>query len=249
MEIDFYDKVARKFGNYSSGVEIEKEFTNGDPEAAFKNELLRVSGPEIEALDVGCADGRFTLSVAPYFKKIWAIDISEGMLSYANKLKEQTGVSNVTFKNVDIHKNNFLLECFDLIYCRRGPTDYQTFESILVPGGYYVEIGIGEQDARDIKEVFGRGQGYEKWNKPVLEKDIIELMGLRFNIICAGEYKYMEYYKNSADLSRFLESVPIFTDYDPVADRDHLARYIATHKTEKGIALPRHRIVLVGQKK
>jgi len=249
MEIDFYDKVAEKFGSYSSGVEVIKEFPGEDPEERFKSELLQAAGLGIEALDVGCADGRFTISVAPNFKKITAIDISDGMLAAADKLKKETGIKNVDFRKIDLFYNKYFSDIFEVIYSRRGPTDYLEFERLLVRGGRYVGIKIGEQDAQGIKEVFGRGQNYGKRNEPALKRDLKELEDVRFNVLYTGEYLYTEYFKTSADLSNYLERVPIFEDYDPILDRDNLAQYIAEHKTEKGIALQRHRIVIVAEKK
>ncbi|KKT54236.1 MAG: Methyltransferase type 11 [Candidatus Woesebacteria bacterium GW2011_GWA1_44_23] len=248
MEIDFYNKVAEKFENYSTEVDMQKEFPGEDPEERFISELLQAADSRIEALDVGSRDGRFTLSVAPNFKKITAIETSDSMLETACKLQKETGITNVSFRKIDIFHNQYFSEIFGVIYSRRGPTDYLEFERLLVPGGKYIGIKVGEQDARAIKEIFGRGQNYGKWNEPVLKRDIKDLEDVWLTVSCAGEYLYTEYFKTSVDLSSYLEKVPIFEDYDPIKDRDNLARYIAEHKTEKGIALQRHRIVLVAEK-
>ncbi|XP_073409297.1 uncharacterized protein [Dendrobates tinctorius] len=46
------------------------------------------------ALDVGCGTGRYTLPLAPHFKKVLGLDISESQLSLA---KELTSAKNVTY--------------------------------------------------------------------------------------------------------------------------------------------------------
>ena len=71
MKNNFYDKVAKKFGGYHTDARYPKEYPNGDPEKVFKEKLLELSGKNKVVLDVGCADGRFTLSIASNFIKLW----------------------------------------------------------------------------------------------------------------------------------------------------------------------------------
>ena len=116
---NFYDKVAKKFGQYHTGVKYSKECPAGDPEEVFKKNLLELSGKAKIALDTGCADGRFTLSIAPHFKKVIAIDLSKGMLKAAKKLQKDKGMSNVDFKYMDAHRIEYPDKTFDVIYNRR----------------------------------------------------------------------------------------------------------------------------------
>ncbi|HJY98113.1 MAG TPA: class I SAM-dependent methyltransferase [Patescibacteria group bacterium] len=248
MPGDFYDKVAKKFGKYSSGIEYIKECPDGDPEEIFKDQLIKHAGKNIRALDVGCADGRFTLQVAPFFKEILAIDTSEGMLSAAKKFQEEAGVTNVNFEKMDFFNNNLPSDSFNLVNSRRGPTDYPEFYRLLKTKGFYTGIRIGNLDTKELKETFGRGQDYDKMNTPVLESDSKRLKDAGFDITFAREYSYSVYYKSIDDLSKALESVPIFEDYDPVKDRENLEKYAAAHTTPKGIHLPRHRVVFVAIK-
>ena len=86
----------------------------------------------------------------------------------------------------------------------------------------YLEIEIGEKDTKDIKIVFGRGQNFGDWDKSRLEinKKEIELQG--FEIIFAKDYEYNEYYSTKEDLDTFLQSVPIFEDFDSIKDKELL---------------------------
>src|SRR3989344_2924666 len=104
MSKNFYDKAARKFGGYHTGARITDEFPNGDPEAIFKEKLLQASGKDKQVLDIGCADGRFTLSIAGYFEKVIAIDTSKGMLNSAIKRQHEAHIDNVEFIEQDVHK-------------------------------------------------------------------------------------------------------------------------------------------------
>lgn len=248
MTQNFYDKVAKKFGNYSTPVKISRECTNGNPEDIFKEELIEASRKDKIVLDVGCADGRFTISISSYFAKVTAIDTSRGMLESARKLQKKSNITNVSFLSKNLHSNDFGDESFDVIYSRRGPTDYPEFFRLLKKGGYYIGIGIGEKDTQRIKEVFGRGQNFGDWNSSSLNKNIKEIEKTGLKIIFGQDYLYNEYYQSEKDLDTFLQGVPIFEDYDSQKDKDLLKKYVSENTTPKGIILPRHRIVIVMKK-
>ncbi len=247
MSTDFYDKVARKFGKYNTGARITKEFLHGKPEAVFKEKLLQASGKDKQVLDVGCADGRFTLSIAEHFEKIIAIDTSKGMLNSAIKRQQETHIRNVEFIEQDVHKMTYG-EIFDVIYSRRGPIDYPLFYRALKANGLYLEIAIGEKDTQALKETFGRGQNYGCWNKSEVEKDKQEIISAGFSILFASDYLYNEFYKTYDDLDLFLQGVPIFEDYDSVQDEESLRKYVKEYQDDKGIRLERHRVVIVAKK-
>lgn len=247
MSTDFYDKVARKFGKYQTGARITDEFPHGDPEAVFREKLLQVSGKDKQVLDVGCADGRFTLSIAEHFEKVIAIDTSKGMLNSAIKRQQKIHARNVEFIEQDVHKMTYS-EIFDVVYSRRGPIDYPLFYKALKPNGLYMEVDIGEKDTQALKETFGRGQNYGSWNESELKKDKKEVVTAGFNILFAQNYLYSEFYKTYDDLDLFLQGVPIFEDYDSVRDKENLKKYVKEYKTDKGIRLERHRVVIVAKK-
>ena len=66
--------------------------------------------------------------------------------------------------------------------------------------------------------------------------------------VFAKDYFCDEYYATYKDLDIFLQGVPIFEDFDSEKDRGLLEKYVEQYKTEKGIKLPRHRVVIVFQK-
>lgn len=244
----FYDKVAQKFGSYNVPAKYTTEYEDDAPEEVFKRRLIKRSGKNKIALDVGCGDGRFTLKIAFYFKKVVAIDLSIGMLKAAKDLQKKLKIKNVSFEEVDAYRTPYKNESFDLVWSRRGPSKFPEIYRLLKKGGYFVEIGIGEQDCRRLKEIFGRGQDFGKWNEKVLEKNKKELKKPGFEIIFAEEYFYTEYYPDYQNLDLFLQGVPIFTDFDSKKDRKYLTEYVNKYQTEKGISLPRHRIVVVAKK-
>lgn len=244
----FYDKVAKKFGGYQTPHRSTVEYPHGDPEEAFKNKVLECSGKGKTALDLGCADGRFTLSIASHLK-IVAIDLSKEMLSVAKKLQKEKRITNVVFEEQDANRTTYHDGTFDVIYSRRGPTPYKEIKRLLKAGGLFIEISIGELDAKEIKLVFGRGQKYGKeWMKNVKGQSVKDLEKLGFRILFAKDYFYTEYYPTYKDLDLFLQGVPIFEDFDSEKDKEKLSDYVRDNSSEKGIKLPRHRVVILAQK-
>src|SRR3989344_2798775 len=250
MAKDFYDKVAKKFGGYGygAGPRYKSEYPAGNPEIIFKEKLLGLSSINKIALDIGCADGKFTLSIAPSFQKVYGIDTSKVNLDVATSHNEDKRSKNVEYSLQDASHTLFEDSFFDLAYCRRGPSYYKEYHRILKSKGYYLEIGIGERDALELKEIFGRGQGYGKWDKSTLDKNLENLQNLGFAIIFAENFHYFEYYRLPEDLDLFLQGVPIFEDFDSEKDKILLQKYIKKFLSNKGIQLSRHRLVMVAQK-
>ena len=244
----FYNKVAKKFGGYKSEAIHESNFSNGNPEEIFLEQLIKYSGRDMIALDIGCADGRFTLKVSPNFKQIIAIDVSEQMLDAAKQLQAEQKISNVIFQKIDAAETPFKNEYFDVVYSRRGPTPYREIHRILKKSGCFAEISIGEKDAKELKEVFGRGQNFGDWDKSVLASKKTELETLGLKPIFVKEFFYSEYYSGIDSLSLWLESVPIFKDFDPTKDKKLLSKYVERMNTQEGVELKRHRVVIVARK-
>lgn len=244
----FYNKVAKKFGNYHTDAKYVREYPNGDPEKVFKEKLTELSDKDKTVLDVGCADGRFTLSIASCFKEIKAVDLSKGMLDAAKNLQKEKGVTNVSFEEEDAEKTTYLDGMFNIIYSRRGPTPFSEFKRLLKSNGHFIGINIGEKDCQEIKEIFGRGQNFGQWNESRLEKDKKKLIDNGFEIIFGKDFYGNEYYASYEDLDLFLQGVPIFEDFDSDKDKKFLEKYVARFKTKKGIQLSRHRVVILAQK-
>lgn len=248
---NFYDRVAKKFGGYAFGTNKPKytsEYTDGNPEDVFKAKLISLAGRDQNVLDIGCGDGKFTFEVAENFQHIQGIDNSEELIKIALSKKEELDIDNVDFKLEDARKISFPDETFDIAFCRRGPSSYREYYRVLRKGGYYLEIGIGEQDCADIKKIFGRGQNYGGWNQSRLAMDKEEFIKIGFKIIYTEDFFYKEYYDSIDELDNFLQGVPIFEDFDSEKDRANLEMYCTKFQTDKGVLLPRHRIVYVIQK-
>ena len=249
--VNFYDKVAKKFGGYAysnSKPKYSSEYPNGNPEQIFKTKLLELANAETVALDIGCGDGRFAFEICPNFSLIHGVDNSVELIKIAHSKKESLKISNVAFIVEDASKTSFPDNFFDLVFNRRGPTFYLEYFRLLKKYGFYLEIGIGEQDSIDIKKEFGRGQNYGNWSQPRLPKDREMFTRIGFKIIFTQDFKYTEYYESINELNIFLQGVPIFEDYNSFKDKHHLESYASKFQTPKGILLTRHRVVYVIQK-
>jgi SAM-dependent methyltransferase len=245
MNPEFYSKVADRFGGYSSGAKRTTVYPEGDPEALFDRITTGAGGPAARLLDVGCADGRNLLAIAPSFGQVHAIDLAPQMLDSARRWLATSGLRHVEFSLRDAAATGFPDGYFDVITSRRGPLFAQEFHRLLRPGGSLVYLGIGEQDVRELKEVFGRGQLYRRWEgNPVSRDERVRLERAGFTVPLEQVVPYQEYFHSAADLSRFLEMVPIFEDYDQAQDRELLDRYVEAASRERGILMNRHWFVL-----
>jgi Methyltransferase domain len=244
----FYDKVARRFGEYRTPARSTTDYRGANPAEVFERKLVDLGRPEVVALDAGSGDGRFTLRMAAHFKYVLGIDTAREMLAVAERKRREQAVANVRFEVRDAASTGLADASFEVIYSRRGPTKYREFARLLRSGGHVLHEGIGEQDALGLKEVFGRGQGFDRLGVSWLDRarSFQEEAGLR--VAYAAEFVYDEYFPTHEDLGTFLQGVPIFEDFDPVADRERLERYAGQATTPKGIHLLRHRFVTVARK-
>jgi SAM-dependent methyltransferase len=248
-ESAFYDTLAAKFGGYSveHGEPTHRRYAGADPEAVFEELVRRYAGPETRGLDIGCADGRHTLELASSFAHLTGIDLSQGMLEVGRRLQAEQQIAKASFEARDAEHTGYEDASFDLVYSRRGPTFYAEFSRLLRPGGVYVEVQIGDQDARALKEQFGRGQDYGGWDTPALGRNAEALRSAGLEVIEALECHYDDFYRDLDHFCDFLEGVPIFTDFDRAADLPHLEAYVAGHTEAEGIILPRHRVVIAAR--
>jgi len=170
------------------------------------------------------------------------------MLAKAKQLKEERKVSNVTFQEANAERLPFQNKYFDLIYSRRGPSPYIEISRVIKQVGYYLEICIGEKDAKELKEIFGRGQGFGEWDNPVSKTKIDDLNTYGFKTILVQDYFYSEIYPDIENLDLFLQGVPIFKDFDSEKDKYSLLSYAKKMRGAGGIELRRHRVVIVAEK-
>ncbi|MFG2396810.1 class I SAM-dependent methyltransferase [Streptomyces lydicus] len=249
MDAEFYSRVAERFGGYLSDARSTDVFADGRPDAVFDELATGLGTPHARLLDVGCADGRSLLRISPAYGAVTGIDLSTSMLECAARHRAEAGLSHVTFELCDAARTGLPDGYADVVTSRRGPLIADEFERVLRPGGFVVYMGIGEQDARELKETFGRGQNFDSWNDRPLSDDIAqELSEAGFVVTRNQAFRFEEFYHSAADLDTFLHQVPIIENYDSAADEEAFDRYVAAVSVDQGIRLSRHWFIVQAQK-
>jgi ubiquinone/menaquinone biosynthesis C-methylase UbiE len=249
MDAEFYSRVAERFGGYFSDARSTDVFPDGRPDTAFDDLVNALGTPDGRLLDVGCADGRRLLSTSRAYGAAIGLDLSSSMLEVAERYRVEAGLEHVTFELRDATRTGLPDGYADVVTSRRGPLIADEFERVLRPGGAMLYMGIGEQDARDLKETFGRGQDFGSWNDtPVAEKVARELSGAGLVVTRNQTFRFEEYYHSAGDLETFLQQVPILEDYDPAVDKEKFDRFVAAATVDQGVLLSRHWFIVQAQK-
>lgn len=69
-----YNNIAKKFGGFKSRFyHVSDQLPEDDPEEIFLELIKKYAGDRKVGLDVGAGDGQFTIKLAPYYKKTYAI--------------------------------------------------------------------------------------------------------------------------------------------------------------------------------
>jgi len=86
-QAEMYDQQHQKFRNY------EKEVLE-------MLDYLSLTNPqELVLIDLGCGTGATVIHASKHFKKIFAVDVSELMISQAKRKAAQESISNIEFVN------------------------------------------------------------------------------------------------------------------------------------------------------
>jgi len=142
----FFDKVSSKSKpepnrTASKIIESSKEFLE-------KNKYV---------LDFGCGSGAITNKLAKEVKAIDAIDISSGMLEFAQKHAEENAITNINYRQVSIFDEDFKEETFDVIlafnvlhYIEDMPSHVVRINSLLKPNGIFISSTACMKEKRSL---------------------------------------------------------------------------------------------------
>jgi ubiquinone/menaquinone biosynthesis C-methylase UbiE/chorismate mutase len=124
-----------------------------DAYGKFEAELLAADITKLDhrklALDLGCGTGSLSLELAARYKfeQVRGYDLSEDMISVANRKKQQMGAENVMFESRDIEAGEFPAETSSVSYVVMNmgtasdmvdlPTMLGTIGRVLEPGGRF----------------------------------------------------------------------------------------------------------------
>lgn len=198
--------------------------------------------PETVMLDIGCGSAEKTLRYTAEAKQIVCIDIEPEMLNKANENlnKFYSGAKKEKFEFKLMDGDGLLGfpdETFDLVVSRHCGANMAEVYRVLKPGGIFVSEDVSKYDCWDLKQHFGRGQGFE--GEPEYFNMAKSCIQLGFTKIEFEQVEEDEFYPNADQLKYLLYNTPILGGYTPETDDEQLNEYISTHTTDKGIRLNR----------
>ncbi len=94
-----YDEQMESFRDYEKEINV------------FVEKAGISDSQSLTAIDVGCGTGAFSIHAAPFFKKIYAVDVSEKMLGIVKSKALAKGINNI-------------------VYCKSGFLHYQPDEKV-----------------------------------------------------------------------------------------------------------------------
>ena len=120
---------------------------------------------------------------------------------------------------------------------------------ILAPGGLALEITIGEQNARELIDVFGDRAQMHAWRTRDRLGEMIQLYeehGLE--VLVAENHVTSEVFSSREALVYRFQTAPGIEAFDPDADAPLIDRVVSDHGDAEGIRQTVHRICLVARK-
>ena len=108
-------------------------------------------------LDFGCGSGAITNKLAKEVKAIEAIDISSGMLEFAQKQAQENAITNINYRQASIFDEVFKDETFDVIlafnvlhYIEDMPSNVERINSLLKPNGIFISSTACMKEKRSL---------------------------------------------------------------------------------------------------
>ena len=239
---DEWRRIARVNPGYVARLPHRYEGDNG--EAFFERRLWNTLRPAHRVLDLGCGGGEFTIRMADRACVV-GLDPFDEMLTYARSLP---GHERVMWVRAMGEALPFGDSTFDVVYSRRGPGSEPRFlpevMRTLRPGGRLLEITIGERNAWELAEIFGRWQmmGVKGRRSETLRRRLKE-HGLRPLLVrdFVGRHVLLG---GVDELAEALAGSPAIPGVDCERDAPAFAQAAERLRVDDGIATTDHRVVL-----
>lgn len=210
----------------------------------YYKEVIKHIAPTTQMLDIGCGSAEKTTRFYSLANKIYLTDLESEMLNKAKRnvekyYKEMPKIKKkFNFEILDCNGPfNFPDNTFDLIVSRHCGANMKEVFRILKEGGIFISEDYSEDDCREIKDLFKRGQGYNQ--KPLYYKIMKEILDAGFTEIKYLKFEEIEFYKTTDDLKYLLTHTPILDYFNEKQDEEMLKAYIDKFSTSKGIKLNR----------
>lgn len=242
---NLYEKAGKRIGWDFSHLKT----TETGQDWNFYQEVLKKARSNDLILDIGTGGGERILKIAKQFKSVYAIDHTQSMINTANKNLRKTKLGNVKFLLMDSEKLDFPDNYFDIVTNRHCDFNSTEVFRVLKKGGYFFTQQVSEGDQLNIKNAFGRGQGYGLKDGALKNRYLKELKALGFNKIQAFDYNSKVIYKTDKDYIFLLRYTPTIPEFgEKKEDFEILRKFIEENKTDKGIETNSKRFMIVAVK-
>ena len=241
-EYDFYGIV--KDWDFSAIKYTEERLTDWD----MAKIICQLATKKSKILDLGTGGGEKVLEYFPEVKEILGTDFSDAMIETARANLKKSGKTNITFRKMDNLAMDTPKEYFDLVVARHTCIDPAQIYETLKPGGKLVVRGVDQLDCWELKRLFGHGQGYRD-QKSISRIDYEAILDAGFKDVELVPIHIREYYQTPEDLLALLRKAPIIEDFSETQPEKNELRYeiepelfekyVAEHRTAKGILLVR----------
>lgn len=254
-----YDHVDEWLAKYGADANERLQPRRDGPsgEERFTELVQQHIRPRDTVVDIGTGDAGWLMkNVAPHVRRAVGFDYAARRLWHGAQEREASGVSNVDLLLADGRRIPMRDGAADAIINRRGPWTYdddfmREGVRILRPGGLALEITIGEQNGRELEDVFGaRSQMHEWYASGQARIDTVpalyRLFGLE--VLVAESYVCKEVFASREAFFFRLETTPAIDGFDPEADAPLVDRVIERCETKEGISVTVHRLCFVARK-
>ena len=233
-EKEFYNKIGKLIGwDFSM---LKYELIDNSDFKYFDEINKQVTGESI-LLDIGTGGGeKLTRLISNNCLLKIGTDFSKEMIKTAN---ENNKNNRIKFFKMDSEKIKFPDDFFDIICARHTPFKFNEIVRLLNDNGTFFSEQIDEDDCKSLKELFGRGQGY---NEKIKLVDKLKETAKQNNFKSTEffDITQQEYYKTDDDLLFLLKNTPIIPNFgEEKSDYKKFNEYVEKNKTEKGILLER----------
>jgi len=189
----------------------------------YYKEVVKHITPTTKMLDIGCGSAEKTTRFYSLANKIYLTDFESEMLKKAKKNVEKYYdeipkiKKKFNFRILDCNGPfNFPDNSFDLVVSRHCGANMKEVFRVLKKGGVFISEDYSEDDCQELKDLFKRGQDYNK--EPLYKKVMNECLDAGFSEIKFLKFEEIEYYKTIDDLKYLLTHTPILDYYDEKQD-------------------------------
>jgi len=234
IEREFYDKIGKTIGWDFSTMKYD---VVDNSEFKYFEEINKNISENTILLDIGTGGGeKLTKCISNKCLLKIGTDFSKEMIKHANNNNKD---NKIRFVEMNSQKIEFPKEFFDIITARHTPFNLVEVYNALKKNGLFFSEQIDENDCKELKELFGRGQGFNVECK-LIDKIKSDITKDKFKQIEFYDIIQNEYYKTEEDLLFLLNNTPIIPEFGKIQDDyEKFRKYVEKNNTEKGIVLIR----------